>query len=183
MILTPVSRLIWHSWYCFNAEIVKNHAYIHYSSYYALYMMSPSTPSPTYSTWVYCFPESHVICCAELKIIFQPEALEWPYVLGERELAPRRGKGRRHQTSNHRPVLLLILLKLYRTLKKAETSFYTLFKILASHSTSTTGINGFAAFSNNVWPKHPEICLRACSQKDGEYDFIPNFPWLCWEKD
>lgn len=30
-----------------------------------------------------------MICCAELKIVFQPEALEWPYILGERELAPR----------------------------------------------------------------------------------------------
>lgn len=47
-----------------------------------------------------------MICCAELKIIFQPEALEWLYVLGERELAPQGDD----QTSNHRPVLLLILL-------------------------------------------------------------------------
>lgn len=171
--------ILFHSWNC------QNLVCIHYSSYHPLYLMSILPPR-------YAVPgcivsrRAHVICCAELKIIFQPEALEWPYVLGERELAPQGDD----QTSNHQPVLLLILLnssKRWETLshiKKTEASFYTLcLEIPVSHSPSTTGINGFVAFCNNAWPKHPEICMRAFSQKDREHDFVPNFPQLHWARD
>lgn len=88
-----------HSWNCPNLVC------IHYSPYHPLYLMSIRPPHHTVP-WCIVSWRVHVICCAELKIIFQPEALEWLYVLGEWELAPQGDD----QTSNHRPVLLLILL-------------------------------------------------------------------------
>lgn len=92
--------------YCLNPEIVKTlHVSITvHTIHFILRALAPPPPPHTVAGCIVS-QRAHVICCAELKIIFQPEALEWPYVLGERELAPREDG----QTSNHRPVHLLIL--------------------------------------------------------------------------
>lgn len=185
----PFQGPIWHSWYIVSIwKLSKPCKYPLQSIPFTLsYERLPLRPPP-HHTVPGCIVSrrAHVICCAELKIIFQPEASEWPYVLGEWELAPR-GEG---QTSNHRPVLLLILLngsKRWETLShiKRQRPHFTRSAPRSQLPTAALQqeLMDFVAFCSSVWPKHPEICMRASRLEDGEHDFGLNFPWLRWAKD
>lgn len=147
---TNVTLLI----YCFSPEIVQTMCIYPLQSIASalVYEHCPLhlAPPPHYALpGCIVSRRSHVICCAELKIIFQPEALEWPYVLGERELAPRGGFGGRKEGgrgcrpnkqpptgSPSNPAEWQREVRNSIAHKKTEASFYTLCtEIPASHST------------------------------------------------
>lgn len=155
-------------------------------------------PSTLCTTWVYCFPEipCNLLCRAQDYI--SARGFGVAIRLGRARIGFTGGFWREGgegggvgQTSNHRPVLLLILLngsERWETLShiKRQRLHFTHSALRSQLPTapSTTGINGFVAFSATMFG--PEYTLRFAWEplvRNGEHDFVHNFPWLHWAKD